>query len=105
MRIGAALPFLFLAVSSCATTSQEYIDAARGYAVTRGELVQLDNLNAVGKQQLADGVSLEVSSPGCRVTLRFGKETRTFELWPGSRVVLGRSGDAILQVHGTPQAK
>lgn len=92
-----ALAVGLLAMTSCATSSLTYVEETRGFAVTRGEMVRVENLNSPGKEQLSDGVALEIDEPGCRVTLRIEEVERIVEIGPGGQLVLGGGVDAVLQ--------
>ena len=85
-----------LTLSSCAASSLSYVEESRGYSVTRGEMVRVDDLNSPGKEQLSDGVVLKIDEPGCRVTFRIDEAYRVLELPPGGYLVLGEGVDAVL---------
>jgi len=90
-------PLLALLLSSCGTTSAKYADGALGYAVTRGKLVQVRNLDSAGRKQLADGVAVVVSGENCEVTMQFGDRSQVIKLVPKSVIVYGGKQDYILQ--------
>ena len=96
---------LFLGLVGCATTSQSYLKATPGYSVIRGEILNVEGLAAQEFQQLADGVVIKITQPGCRVTLLLGKKNeQVYEVGPGTILVLGDKADFLLrdEIGATP---
>ena len=85
-----------LCTAGCATTTRDFVDEAVGRAVLRGAVLELQSVSASTKKHYADGVSLEVTADGGRVTMRFGEQTRTIDLVRGAIVVLGEEVDAVI---------
>ena len=90
-------PLLAVLLSSCGITSAKYADSVLGYAVTRGRLVEVKNLDSAGRRQLADGVAVVVSGEDCEVTMQFGDRSQVIKLVPKSVIVYGGKHDYILQ--------
>ena len=87
--------------SSCATSSKEYVDAAVAYAVTRGEVSHVRNLNSKQRQRLADGVAIIISEPGCEIGMRLGERIKLMQPPAKSILVYGGDDDYILVPHTT----
>ncbi len=94
--LGACL-LLSLLLSSCGTTSTQYVDGTLGYAVTRGRLVEVKHLDSTDRKHLADGVAVVVSGEDCEVTMQFGNRAQVIKLVPKSIIVYGEKQDYILQ--------
>ncbi len=94
-------PFLFL-LSSCATSSARYVDQLVGYAVTKGKMRQVANLNSEEQVHLADGLAMFVSEGRCQVAIQLGERVKTIALLPKSILVLGAENDYILVPHWPP---
>ncbi len=83
-------------VLSCRQTSRMYSTTAERFHVQGGEVVWVDNLTGAVHERLRDGAAIGVGGVGCRVLLRQGKLLRTFDVPPGSQIVLGKKGDYVL---------
>jgi len=99
-----ALPFailpLLLAASGCAATAESYVDSRKsdGFRVTAGYVIRLTDLHDPVRKELKDGVSYEVTAPGCTVMLEFGNHRRrVFRLQPGDYFVQSRPFSYVLQ--------
>ena len=86
-----------LLVSSCGVTSKKFADKSIGFAVTRGKVVKVQNLDMVRKKQLADGVAIEINNTDCEVSMKLGQPTEVIMMRPGSILLLGKKADFILQ--------
>ncbi|MEQ8762795.1 MAG: hypothetical protein RL885_02630 [Planctomycetota bacterium] len=95
--------FLILVTSalllSCSTTSQEYVEEARGFAITQGRIVRVDGLSSRKYESLADGVAIRVDGEPCRVTVDFGGKNKELELPDGSILLLSEERGYVLQPH------
>ena len=102
MKIHGKLAALLLAAATtlgaCTASSESFSSDISGYSVIRGRVVQIENLHASKIEQLADGVAITISQPGCNVTIQFDDET-TGEFSPpaGAILVHGFDNDYILQ--------
>lgn len=88
---------LLLLLSSCATSSEDYVGAFSGYWVTRGSLAKVENLNADGRALLSDGMATMISAPGCQVTMVLGDRAEVLSPSPGSILLFGQNDDYLLQ--------
>ncbi len=95
-RIGYGAVFL---LTSCMLSSRSYVEKQSGFAILKGEVVHIENLNSVFKEDLIDGNANHISAGGARITMKFGEEMSSFEPGPGSVLVLSRHGDYLLQPH------
>lgn len=95
------VPFLFL-LSSCSTPSAKYADELVGYAVTKGKVRRVANLNSEDPVHLADGLAMSVSEGHCQVAIQLGERVKTIALLPKSILVLGAENDYILVPHWPP---
>ncbi len=95
---GLILPAAFL--SACGTTSTQYAEDIKGYAVTQGRIVKVEGLSTDNLQPLQDGLATVIGKSGCRVTLRFDSErSKVFEVGEGVILVHGHESDYILEPH------
>ena len=93
-------------LSSCKTGSASFVDQSLGYAVARGQLVQVSDLTAEKTTQLSDGVAIEVMGKDCKVVMDFGQGQQSIPLLDKSIIVYGDTTDYVLQPYDvTPQLK
>ena len=94
---GYLLPAIILfALSSCATSSRDYVDESVGYSVAKGFVVRVDGLSSDGKEYLANGVALKISKGGGQVSMKMGEQIQELPFHPGSILVYSDSGDYLL---------
>jgi hypothetical protein len=97
IAIVSCLASLSLLLASCGTTSAAYADRVVGIAVTKGQVLEVRNLDSAKKEMLADGVAISITGDGCEVTMGFGSRTQVIRLVPNSVIVYGEKLDYILQ--------
>jgi hypothetical protein len=100
--LGVVVGLLLLAglLAGCVSSSASFVAEAQGYAVTRGQCIEVVNLHSEEITPLKDGVALKINKPGCRVTLQFdGDNTQVLELPVGSILVHGTDGACVLEPH------
>ncbi|MEM7202325.1 MAG: hypothetical protein AAF628_18790 [Planctomycetota bacterium] len=102
IRASRLAPLALLALlGSCATSGAEFAEQQAGFAVTKGEILRVDDLSSAALERLADGVAFEVAAPGCRVSLSFADGERSeLALPPGCLIVCSGSGDYVLRREG-----
>jgi hypothetical protein len=81
-------------------TSFKYADKAIGYAVTKGQVLGVRNLDSAKSENLSDGVAVSVANDDCEVTMQFGKRKQVISLTPNSVIIYGGEVDYILQPYG-----
>ena len=99
----SVLGLLFL--TSCELTGRAFVDKSIGYAVTRGEVLRVENLVMQKSNHLNDGVVLRVDEVGCMVSIKMGDPVQVIEMKPGSLLVLGEKEDWVLQPYGGQTAE
>ena len=95
--IGVAL--VSALVSSCATSSSQFVGRAKGYARHVGQITSIEGVSSDKLEELADGVAITLSAPA-RVTLVFDEResrSKVFELESGDIIVCGEGADSILE--------
>ena len=101
-RLGVVVGLLLLAglLPGCVSSSASFVAEAEGYAVTRGQCIEVVNLHSKEITPLKDGVALKINEPGCMVTLQFdGDDTQVLKLPVGSILVHGQDGASVLEPH------
>ena len=101
-RLGVVVGLLLLAglLPGCVSSSASFVAKAQGYAVTRGQCIEVANLHSEEITPLKDGVALKINEPGCMVTLQFdGDNTQVLKLPVGSILVHGKDGAYVLEPH------
>ena len=86
-----------LLLAACGTTSSKYADTAVGYAVTKGQVLSVRNLDSTKSESLSDGVAVSITGDDCEVTMQFGKRSQVISLVPNSVIIYGGGLDYILQ--------
>ena len=97
---GLAVLVLGLCLSSCSVSSSQFVNGIRGYSITRGRIIRIDNLYAEQFKPLSDGVAMTIAEDGCSVTVQFREgddQTKIFEIGEGVILVKGYDGDYILE--------
>lgn len=97
---GLAVLVLGLCLSSCSVSSAKYVNGIRGYSITRGRIIRIDNLYAEQFKPLSDGVAMTLAEDGCSVTVQFREgedETKIFEIGKGVIIIKAYDGDFILE--------
>jgi tetratricopeptide (TPR) repeat protein len=82
--------------ASCLTSSSQYLDDFRAYAVARGTILKVENLTMDGAMHLRDGFAVPITVPGCRVTIDFDRETQTVDMHPGGVLVFSTNEDLLI---------
>lgn len=101
-RLGLGVGLVLLAglLPGCISSSASFVAEAQGYAVTQGQCIEVVALHSKAITRLKDGVALEISKPGCMVTLQFdGDDTQVLKLPVGSILVHGKEGAYVLEPH------
>tara|TARA_R110002072_G_scaffold246569_1_gene405820 strand:+ start:146 stop:535 length:390 start_codon:yes stop_codon:yes gene_type:complete len=97
------LTLLSFVVSGCASSTQEFVDTHyQGFTILRGNLQSVSGLRSSKWQHLTDGIAVEVSDPGCQITIQQGEgETaaaaQTFKLKARDHIIWSESGDFVLK--------
>jgi len=97
------LTLISFAVSGCASSTQEFVDTHyQGFTILRGHLQSVSGLRSSKWQHLTDGIAVEVSDPGCQITIQQGEgETaaaaQTFKLKARDHIIWSESGDFVLK--------
>ncbi len=97
---GLAVLAVGLCLSSCSVSSSQFVDGIRGYSITRGRIIRIDNLYAEQFKPLSDGVAMTLAEDGCSVTMQFREgddQTKIFDIGEGVILVKGYDGDYILE--------
>ena len=97
-RLGLLLGPLLL--SSCVSTTRDYVLGKMGFFSVRGKLIQVENLTSGEIEALADGTTVRIDQDGCLVTMQCGEESHEIEAGPGSIIVIGSEEDFLLQPIG-----
>ena len=93
--IVGVLGLLFL--TSCELSGKKFVDNSVGYAVTRGQVLRVENLVMQKSDHLKDGVVLRIDEVGCMVSMKLGDPVQVIEMKPGSLLVLCEKEDWVLQ--------
>ncbi len=96
----ASLLAITFFLPGCATTSQAYVEKARGFAVTQGRIRKILGLSSQKYESLADGVAIRIDDNPCRVTIDFGGQQKDLDLPPGSVLLLAEDTGYVMQPHG-----
>lgn len=94
-----------IALPGCMLSGKAFVDRSRGYAVTRGGVVNIENLFTRRKDHLSDGVALRIADPGARVTMNLGGVTQVIDLTPGCILILGEKDDWLLDPYDALKAR
>ena len=85
-------------LSSCATSSDSFVQEQTGVAVIRGRITAVQNLSASKIERLGDGLAVTISQPGCTVSMQFAEnQSRVMELEPGTIVIYGGDTDYVIR--------
>lgn len=97
------LLLLSFLVVGCASSTEEFVDTHyQGYTILRGNLRSVSGLRASKWQHLTDGIAVEVSDPGCDITMQQGEgETaaaaKSYKLKARDHIIWSTSGDFVLK--------
>ena len=99
LAIGALV--LVSSLSSCATSSDSFVQEQTGVAVIRGRITEVENLSTAKIERLGDRLAITISQPGCRVSMQFSEnQAKVMELGPGAMVIYGAETDYV--IHAVP---